>query len=181
MSILRACGGIAQTSLVHQISDNSSTDILVGSDLKVPQEVVSRPTLDVGQGLELYKLGSAGIKNRDKLIGASISFADLGLSTAEQGLVLTGLNLPNGTNTVFKTTAWLISGVDLYHSLTKDDADAIEIAISSISAIAATADLVAPFVPFLRSYQPHLGFITTLLKTTGAGKKVFALTYQAGN
>ena len=168
-----------RTSPMQQISENPSTDVVIGSDRQLPQELTSDIAMEVGQGQNLYKLSSQALSDREKLIGKSIKLADLGLSSIEQGLMLSRLNLPHGTDTVFATTGFILAGADVYHSLTKDDPDAIEIAVASTKTLAAAAGLVAPFVPILRDYQPHFKFITVLLKAVGTGKEVLELTYKA--
>jgi hypothetical protein len=80
---------------------------------------------------------------------------------------------------VFATTTVLLAGADLYHSLTKDDPDSIDIAVASAKTLAVVGDLVAPFVPVLRDYQPHIAFITALLKAVGTAKEILELTYEA--
>lgn len=156
-------------------------DFLVGSDRKLSQEVVLGHAIEVGQGQELYKLSTVALNNRDKLIGKSIVLADLGLSGVEQGIMLAGLNLPNGTNTVFKATAIIIAGADVYHSIMRDDSNGFDIAIASAKTIALATDFVAPFVPLLTSYQQQLSFITVLLKAAGTTKEIVALTCKVDN
>lgn len=168
-----------RTSPMQQISDNPSADVVIGFDRPLPQELTSDTAVKVGTGQSLYKLSSQALSDRKKLIGTSIKLADLSLNSVEQGLMLSRLNLPDGTDTVFATTGFILSGADMYHSLTKDDPDAIEIAVASTKTIAAAADLVAPFVPIMRDYQPHLKFVTVLLQVAGAGKEVLELTYKA--
>ncbi len=172
---------IQPKSLLQQISENPSTDVVVGSDRQPPQELTSDIAMEVGQGQNLYKLSSKALSHREKLIGKSIKLAELSLSGVEQGLILSRLNLPQGTNTAFAATGFILSGTDMYHSLTKDNLDAIEIAVASTKTLAAAADLVAPFVPILCNYQPHLKFATILLKAIGTGKEVLELTYNAKN
>lgn len=166
-------------SLLQQVSDNPTTDVVVGSDRQLPPELGSDFALKVDRGHNLYKLSSQALSNREKLIGKSIKLADLSLSGVEQGVMLAQLNLPDGADTVFATTGFVLSGVDVYHSLTKNDADAFEIAIATTKTLTAAADLAAPFLPILRDYQPHFKFATVLLQVVGTGKEVLELTYKA--
>lgn len=171
-----------RTSPLQRISESPSADVVIGSDCQLPKELTSDISKEDVQGQNLYRLGSQALSDREKLIGKSIKLADLSLSSIDQGLALSQLNLPHGTDTVLATTGFILSGADVYHSLTKDDPDGFEIAIATTKTLATAADLVAPFFPLLRDYQPHIKFVTVLLKAVGTGKEVrkevLELTYK---
>lgn len=165
-------------SPMQQIAENPSADVIVGSDQQPPQGLIAEVTLEIEPGKNLYKLSPQAISDREKLVGKSIKLADLSLSAIEQGLMLSQLNSPPGTDVVFETTGFILAGADMYHSLTKTDPDPIEIAIASTKAIVEVGDLIAPFVPILEDYKPHFQFFTVLLKLAGTGKEVLELTYK---
>ena len=164
-------------SPLHQISEDPSADVVIGSDQEPPAEMTAGVALEAENGQKLYKLSPAAIQHREKLFGKSIKLADLSLGTIEQGLIANKFELPDGVNTVFTATSVVLSSADLYHSITKQDSSAINVAISSANTIGAVADFVAPMIPVVRDYQPHIKFATVMLKAIGTGTEVLELTY----
>ncbi len=158
-------------SLAAKIGQDPSVDLVAGRDLKIPSG--SRPPRSVapspGQTFVPITSGAALAVAKDKVIGKRIAFANAGFTMIDKGLPLTGLAVPEGTQTVFEIVGVTISGADTYHAFAREDASPWDQALSVANTVSSLTDLLLPLVPALKPYQPALQGVGLILKVVRSG------------
>lgn len=156
-------------SKLAEIADDPSADVVVALDENDTSPIAGSSFASIGGvSLSIAAQQAALDGQRDKLLGARLKVADLGVGSVESLASTAGWTMPGGAETALDVVGVVTAGTGLWQKMTDDDPDVLDVAISTGKMVGRVADLLAPMVPFLHQHQDIIKTTTLILSGADA-------------